>query len=136
MRRFGGQSIAGIMERLGVEEEVPIEHSLVNKAIENAQVKVEGYNFDLRKHVLEYDDVVNQQRELIYEQRRLTMSEENLKPIVLEMVHEQVDLLLGQYLADEHPDEWDLNGLYAAVRTFFPLPGTQNPSTWSKLSRD
>jgi len=136
MRRFGGQSIAGIMDRLGVEEEVPIEHSLVSRAIENAQVKVEGYNFDLRKHVLEYDDVVNQQRELIYEQRRLTMSEENLKPIVLEMVHEQVDLLVAQYLGAEHRDDWDLNGLFTALRTFFPLPPAQNPSTWDKLTRD
>ena len=136
MRRFGGQSIAGIMERLGVDEDTPIEHNLVSRAIENAQIKVEGYNFDLRKHVLEYDDVVNQQRELIYEQRRLILHEENLRPIVLEMVQEQVDNLLQLYLAGEDRDGWDLNGLYTAARTFFPLPPSQNPTTWNKLSRE
>ena len=136
MRRFGGQSIAGIMDRLGVEEDVPIEHNLVTRAIENAQIKVEGYNFDLRKHVLEYDDVVNQQRELIYEQRRLILRETNLRPIIAEMVAEQIESLLQLHLADEHRDEWDLNGLYGALRTFYPLPPEQNPATWSRLSRE
>jgi preprotein translocase subunit SecA len=69
MRRFGGQNVAGLMDKLGLEEDMPIEHNLINKAIENAQVRVEGYNFDIRKHVLEYDDVVNKQREVIYNQR-------------------------------------------------------------------
>ncbi len=136
MRRFGGQSIAGIMDRLGVEENVPIEHKLVTRAIENSQVKVEGYNFDLRKHVLEYDDVVNQQRELIYEQRRLILQEENLRPIIAEMIREQVDGLVQLYAGAEHRDDWDLNGLYAAVRTFFPLEPTQNPEAWSQLSQE
>ena len=70
MRRFGGQNIAGLMERLGLEDDVPIEHGLVTKAIENAQIKVEGYNFDIRKHVVQYDDVMNKQREVIYAQRQ------------------------------------------------------------------
>ncbi|MCL6430413.1 MAG: preprotein translocase subunit SecA [Anaerolineae bacterium] len=136
MRRFGGQSIAGIMDRLGVEEDVPIEHRLVSRAIENAQVKVEGYNFDLRKHVLEYDDVVNQQREIIYGQRRLILSEAELRPIIEEMIDEQVEILLNTYTAGEHRDDWDLTGLHAAVRQFFPLPPSQNPAVWSKLSRE
>jgi preprotein translocase subunit SecA len=136
MRRFGGQSIAGMMDRLGVEEAVPIEHNLVSRAIENAQVKVEGYNFDLRKHVLEYDDVVNQQRELIYEQRRLILSEENLRPIIEEMVAEQIDLLLQQYLSAEHRDDWDLNGLHSALRAFIPLPESANPAAWSTRTAD
>ncbi|MDI7277239.1 MAG: preprotein translocase subunit SecA, partial [Anaerolineae bacterium] len=135
MRRFGGQSIAGIMDRLGVEEDVPIEHRLVSRAIENAQVKVEGYNFDLRKHVLEYDDVVNQQRELIYEQRRLILSEPYLRPIIEEMVDEQVDFLLDSYVGGEHRDDWDLAGLHAAVRQLFPLPPSQGPGAWARLSR-
>jgi preprotein translocase subunit SecA len=136
MRRFGGQSIAGIMDRLGVEESVPIEHKLVTRAIENSQVKVEGYNFDLRKHVLEYDDVVNQQRERIYEQRRLILRERNLRPIVEEMIHEQVDSLLQIYIGTEHQDDWDLAGLYDTVRAFFPMEESQNPATWAKLSRE
>ncbi len=135
MRRFGGQSIAGIMDRLGVEEDVPIEHRLVSRAIENAQIKVEGYNFDLRKHVLEYDDVVNQQREIIYGQRRLILSESELRPIIEEMIDEQVDILLNTYIAGDERDGWDLAGLYSAVRQFFPLPPSQNPTAWSRLSR-
>ena len=135
MRRFGGQSIAGIMDRLGVEEDVPIEHRLVSRAIENAQIKVEGYNFDLRKHVLEYDDVVNQQREIIYGQRRLILSESELRPIIEEMIDEQIEILLNSYVAGEERDEWDLAGLYSAVRQFFPLPPSQNPTAWSRLSR-
>jgi preprotein translocase subunit SecA len=136
MRRFGGQSVASIMDRLGVEESVPIEHHLVTRAIENAQVKVEGHNFDLRKHVLEYDDVVNHQRELIYEQRRLILQEPDLKPIVEEMVNERVDNLVAIYLGAEHRDDWELAGLYAAARALFPLPDSQNPSAWEKLSRE
>jgi len=136
MRRFGGQSIAGMMERLGVEEDIPIEHNLISKAIENAQIKVEGYNFDLRKHVLEYDDVVNQQRELIYEQRRMILREANLKPIIQEMVQEQVDGLLQLYLGAEHRDDWDFNGLYAAARALFPLPKSASPEAWARLSYD
>ena len=70
MRRFGGASIAGLMDKLGLEEDVPLEHRWVTKAIENAQTKVEAYNFDIRKHVVEYDDVMNKQREVIYTDRR------------------------------------------------------------------
>jgi preprotein translocase subunit SecA len=136
MRRFGGQSIAGIMDRLGVEESVPIEHKLVTRAIESSQVKVEGYNFDLRKHVLEYDDVVNQQRELIYEQRRLILRERNLRPIIEEMILEQVNSLVQIYVGTEHQDDWDLAGLHDMVRAFFPLEESQNPGSWAKLSRE
>ncbi|MGQ9683188.1 MAG: preprotein translocase subunit SecA [Anaerolineae bacterium] len=136
MRRFGGQSIANIMDRLGVEESVPIEHGLVSRAIENAQIKVEGYNFDIRKHVLEYDDVVNQQRELIYEQRRLILREPDLRPIIEEMLHEQMDGMLETAIGSEHRDDWDLNGLYAVARAMVPLPPDQNPATWAGMSRE
>ncbi|NIN67656.1 MAG: preprotein translocase subunit SecA, partial [Anaerolineae bacterium] len=84
-------------ERLGVEEDIPIEHNLVSKSIENAQVKVEGYNFDIRKHVLEYDDVVNKQREIIYEQRRQILSEPTLKPIIMRMAGEEFSGLVSIY---------------------------------------
>src|SRR5450830_558953 len=81
MRRFGGSNIAGIMERLGLEEDVPLEHGLVNKSIENAQTKVESHNFDIRKHVVEYDDVMNKQREVIYGERTKILSTDDLRPI-------------------------------------------------------
>ena len=99
MRRFGGPTVAGIMERLGVDEDMPIEHSMVTKAIESAQVRVEGHNFDMRKHVLEYDDVVNQQRQVIYDQRRLILAEANLRPMVLDILQEELRALVDTHTA-------------------------------------
>lgn len=133
MRRFGGQAVSRIMDRLGVDEDIPIEHSMVTKAIENAQVRVEGYNFDLRKHILEYDDVVNQQRQVIYDQRRLILSEVNLKPIVLSILHKELDGLVQAH-TDLDEEEWDLKGLYAAVDRLIHLPSTLSVATWERMS--
>ncbi len=112
MRIFGADRIQGIMNRLGMEEGVPIEHGLVTRAIENAQKKVEGHNFDIRKHLLEYDDVMNKQREVIYQQRREVLQGENLKEDVLAM-GEAVGEEVVQRCVDENlsPSEWDINGL-------------------------
>ena len=126
MRRFGGSAVASLMERLGVEEDIPIEHNLVSKSIENAQIKVEGYNFDIRKHVLEYDDVVNKQREIIYEQRRQILSESTLKPIIMRMAGEEFSGLVSLYTSGNDRDEWDLAGLYMAVKAILPLPASQS----------
>jgi preprotein translocase subunit SecA len=126
MRRFGGYAVANLMERLGVEDDIPIEHNLVSKSIENAQVKVEGHNFDIRKHVLEYDDVVNKQREIIYEQRRQILSEPTLKPIIMRMVGEEFSSLVSLYTSGSYHDEWDLAGLYMAVKAILPLPAAQS----------
>ncbi len=136
MRRFGGSSIAGIMERLGVDEDTPIEHNLISKSIESAQVRVEGFNFDIRKHVLEYDDVVNQQRELIYSQRRLILSENNLRPIIMDMVRDEIRSLVATHTAIELDSGWDVEGLYRAVRAIMPLPPTLNAQDWQVKSRD
>ena len=97
MRRFGGASLARIMERFGVDEDIPIEHDLVTKSLEGAQTRVEGHNFDLRKHLLEYDDVVNQQRQVIYDQRRLVLSEATVRPVVLEIVQDKAQELVAAY---------------------------------------
>ncbi|MFB0536449.1 MAG: preprotein translocase subunit SecA [Anaerolineae bacterium] len=129
MRRFGGHAVASLMERLGVEEDIPIEHNLVSKSIENAQIKVEGHNFDIRKHVLEYDDVVNKQREIIYEQRRQILSEPTLKPILMRMVGEEFSGLVSLYTSGNYHDEWDLAGLYTAVKAMLPLPASQSATT-------
>ena len=112
MRIFGADRIQGIMDRLGMEEGVPIEHRLVSRAIENAQKKVEGHNFDIRKHLLEYDDVMNKQREVIYHQRREVLKGEGLKEEVLEMARGLTEESVERY-ADKnlHPSGWDLNGL-------------------------
>ena len=121
MRRFGGSTVANLMDRLGVDEDIPIEHDLISRSIANAQVKVEGYNFDLRKHLLEYDDVVNQQRRVIYDQRNLILSSSNLKDTILGMVQDELRAAIAQHVSGD-PLEWDLVGLLQAVRRVLPLP--------------
>jgi len=116
LRIFGGERITGIMEKLGLEEGEPIEHNLISKAIENAQAKVEGHNFDIRKQLLEYDDVMNQQREVIYRQRREALKGSDLKSSFMDMIHEKAEEIAHEF-ADEStlPEEWDLKGLGKAV---------------------
>ena len=116
LRIFGGERITGIMEKLGMEEGEPIENRLISKAIENAQAKVEGHNFDIRKQLLEYDDVMNQQREVIYRQRREALNGKNLKPVIEEMIGEKAEEIAFAY-SDERtlPEEWDWKGLNKAV---------------------
>ncbi len=137
LRIFGSERISGIMDRLGIEEEQPIEHSLVSKAIENAQKKVEGHNFEIRKHLLEYDNVMNKQREVIYSQRREVLAGENLKNSVLEMVEEQAEDLVDSY-ADEkvHPEDWDLKGLQDALFHQFPFRWPSLPQIQDGFRRD
>ena len=122
MRIFGADRIQGIMSRLGMEEGVPIEHGLVTRAIENAQKKVEAHNFDIRKHLLEYDDVMNKQREVIYNQRREVLKGEDLKQDVLTMAHDLADEILARYGDKElHPADWDLPGLREGLHHQFNL---------------
>ncbi|HEY3347967.1 MAG TPA: preprotein translocase subunit SecA, partial [Nitrospirota bacterium] len=116
LRIFGSDRIAGIMDRLGMEEGVPIEHSMVTKAIEGAQKKVEGHNFDIRKQLLEYDDVMNKQRSVIYDQRRQILASDDMKQDVLDMVDEESESLIATFCEqDKHAEEWDMEGLAGAV---------------------
>ncbi len=134
MRRFGGSTVAGLMDRLGVDEDTPIEHDLITKSMENAQVKVEGYNFDLRKHLLEYDDVVNQQRQVIYEQRRRILSSDTLRDTILGMVQEELSAAVAAHVAGD-PVDWDLGALLGAVRSVLPLPPDLKPG-WKDMSAE
>jgi len=112
LRIFGAERIQKIMDRLGMEEGEPIEHGLVTRAIENAQKRVESHNFDIRKHLLEYDDVMNKQREVIYQQRRSFLAGENLKGEVLAMIEELAEDTAAAYASKEvYPEEWDWKGL-------------------------
>ena len=108
LRIFGGERITGIMERLGMEEGEPIEHNLISRAIENAQSKVEAHNFDIRKHLLEYDDVMNQQREVIYKQRRDLLTGVDLKSTIDDIMMESAETIAHKF-ADERalPEDWD-----------------------------
>jgi preprotein translocase subunit SecA len=115
LRIFGSDRISKIMDRLGIEEDQPIEHGLVTKAIESAQRKVEAHNFEIRKHLLEYDDVMNKQREVIYSQRREVLGSEDLKETVMEMIEEGGEGLVDFYTDEkEHPEDWDLKALQDA----------------------
>jgi preprotein translocase subunit SecA len=134
MRRFGGERVAGLMERLGVEDDVPIEHSMVSKSLENAQTRVEGYNFDIRKHVLEFDDVVNKQREVIYDQRRRILAEPTLRPTVLDMVASQIGRLVSNFAPDGYDATRDLAALYAALNAILPMPPEIDAGAWQQMT--
>ena len=136
MRRFGGSNIAGIMERLGLEEDIPLEHGLVSKSIENAQTKVESHNFDIRKHVVDYDDVMNKQREVIYGERTKVLSTENLRPIIMEMVEKQITALVDGHLVGDHSDDWDIESLLNGVKAMLPVPSDLTADKIAQLSRD
>jgi preprotein translocase SecA subunit len=137
MRIFGADRIQGIMSRLGMEEGVPIEHGLVTRAIENAQKKVEGHNFDIRKHLLEYDDVLNKQREEIYNYRREVLKGEALKDRVLEMAAGLTEEIIGRYADKElHPSEWDLKGLREAIYHQFNLRLELKPEQEDELTEE
>ncbi|NPV79322.1 MAG: preprotein translocase subunit SecA [Firmicutes bacterium] len=120
MRLFGGEMITKWMERLGWEEDVPIEHPRLSRSIEMAQKRVEARNFDIRKQVLEYDDVMNKQREVIYKERRRVLEGTDLKPVILDMIHEVIKGLVDAYAGEKvHPDEWDLEGLLNQLEIVF-----------------
>jgi len=122
VRRFGGERIKGIMDWVGMDESMPIENKLVNRSIEGAQVRVEGFHFDMRKHLVEYDDVVNKHRELIYAERRKILDGTDLKTNILSMVRDEIRNMVASHIADEHGIDWDVKGLLADVATVFPLP--------------
>jgi len=123
MRLFGSDRISGLMEKLGLEEDVPIEHGWISKAIENAQTKVEMHHFDIRKQVLEYDDVMNKQREVIYKERNRILTGEDLKPHIMDIIDGTIKKIMQLYVSPHvHPDQWDREGLYKAFRDTFPLP--------------
>jgi preprotein translocase subunit SecA len=122
LRIFGAERISSIMDKIGIEENQPIEHKMISKAIENAQKRVEGQNFDIRKHLLEYDDVMNRQRQVIYEQRKKVLRGEDLWKDIEEMTEELVDDLIPDYIEEkQHPEEWNLKGLDDMVFKQFSL---------------
>jgi len=138
LRIFGGERITGIMEKLGMEDGEPIENRLISKAIENAQAKVEGHNFDIRKQLLEYDDVMNQQREVVYRQRREALSGKSLKPSIEEMIHDKAEEIAYGFSDEKtHPEEWDWKGLKKAVFKQFNFRlGKIDDDTMDNLNRE
>ncbi len=123
MRLFGADNIIGLMDKLGMDDSMPIENNMISKSIENAQKKVESRNFDIRKHVLEYDDVMNQQREVIYKQRRMVLEGQNIKESIIDMIEKLVERTIDAFAGEmRYPEEWDLVGLLQEAEKSF-LPG-------------
>ena len=122
LRIFGSERISSIMDKLGLEEDVPIEHGLVTKAIENAQKKVEAHNFDIRKHLLEYDDVMNQQREVVYTYRRQILGQEGLRDMVFGFIEDMAEDIGLTYIDEKsHPEEWDKKTIKDAIYKQFDI---------------
>lgn len=124
MKIFGGDKIAKLMDFIQADEEMPIESKMVTKSIENAQKKVEAHHFDMRKHVLQYDDVLNTQREVIYRERRRILEKAELRPNVIDMLEEHLDLVLGTHIDSDNPPEmWEDEGLPEVLNTLqFDIP--------------
>jgi preprotein translocase subunit SecA len=133
---FGGQNVANLMERFGVDDDIPIEAGIVSKSIENAQTKVEGHNFDIRKHLLKYDDVINQQREVTYAERRRILTSTSLRESLQRMVDTYLSGLVYSFTAGDDPEEWDLAALHSSVRTVLPLPPTLTSNSWANMAPD
>ena len=120
MRRFGGDRIKQLMEWAGLEDDVPIENNLVTKSLENAQVKVEAYNFDIRKHLVEYDDVMNTQRTVIYGERRKILEGADLRANILAMLRQETEELIEVHLQARESEDWDVEGLFNELGVMLP----------------
>jgi preprotein translocase subunit SecA len=137
MRLFGSDNISGIMDKLGMEEDEPIEHKIVTRSIESAQKKVEARNFEIRKQVLEYDDVMNQQREVIYDQRRQILEKADLKETVLDMASHIVDRSMDMYAPkDAYSEDWDVKSLISYAEEFYAPAGFLKEDKLQEMSRD
>ncbi|GMK48687.1 preprotein translocase subunit SecA [Paenibacillus glycanilyticus] len=137
MRRFGAENIMGMMDRLGLEEDQPIESRLITRAVESAQKRVEGSNFDTRKVVLQYDDVMNQQREVIYKQRRDVLYSENIREIVMEMIVPVIEHVVEAHTEGDIPEEWDLQEIADyANSNLLPEDTFSKDDLWGKEKED
>ncbi len=133
VRRFGGDRVKGLMEWAGLGEDVPIENSLVNKAIENSQVRVEGYHFEIRKHLVDYDDVVNKHREVVYGERKRILANADLKANIQSMIRDELESLVRAYVGDE---SIDAEGLLADAGRIMPLPPALDSRALSKMQTE
>ena len=136
MRRFAPEWVGGMMGRLGMDEDMPLESGMASRAIESAQTKVEGHNYDIRKHVVEYDDVMNTQRDLIYTERNKMLEGADLKANIQEMIGEEINELVGAYLTDQQEEERDLKGLLNEMKAIMPLPPHFTQAHFADLPRE
>lgn len=130
MRRFGGDKMKNIMDRLGLPEDQPIENKMITKSIESAQNKIEGFNFDIRKRVLDYDDVMNKQRETIYKRRKSILEKEDIKTDILDVLTEEVEAIIAAHTVSEDEDQWDVEEI---SEEFGAITGEKDSEIHKKL---
>jgi preprotein translocase subunit SecA len=137
MKRFANERVAGLMERLGLDDDVAIESRLVSKTIESAQSRVEGFNFDMRKRVVEFDDVINKQRETIYAERDKVLRNEDLTDTVRAFLDDEISAMVDAHLTGENIDDWGMEALVAALKAMgLDGPGTTEDELWELGGRD
>ncbi|ADJ25540.1 preprotein translocase, SecA subunit [Dehalogenimonas lykanthroporepellens BL-DC-9] len=136
MRRFGGDMVRGLMERFGFDENTPIENKMISNSIENSQKRVEGYNFDIRKNLVEYDDVVNKHREVIYGERHKILAGADLKANILDMVYEELDAIVDSRLSGLDHHDWDLDGLMTDLGGIMPQPEGFTAENLARMSSE
>jgi preprotein translocase subunit SecA len=122
LRRFVGPRVKGLLERFGMDGDEPLEHPLVTKTIEQAQQKVEGFNFDYRKHLVEYDDVLRKQREIVYEERKRILRGENVRDVVMDLIADEIAEMVASFCPSKHSEEWDIEGLVATYAQMVAAP--------------
>jgi len=136
MKRFAPDWVPNLLGRMGMDEDTPLESGMVSKAIEQAQTKVEGHNFDIRKHVVQYDDVMNRHRDMVYTERRKILEGADLRSNVVEMIGEEIERAFDAFAAGPNPDEWDTDALLADLNTILALPRTFNRDHFLELTRE
>ena len=136
MRRFVPDRVATFLGHMGMDEDTPLVSGMLSNAIEQAQTKVEGYNFDIRKHVVQYDDVMNRQRALIYAERRKILEGADIRANVADMIKEEVESAFATFAAGEQAEEWDMGALLAELGTIVPLPAHFTERHFSEMGQE
>jgi preprotein translocase subunit SecA len=136
MQRFVGPRVKNILERFGMDGDEPLEHKLVTRTIEQAQTKVEGMNFDYRKHLVEYDDVLAQQRKIIYDERRQILNGENVREMMLGLIEDEIAYLVDQNCSSDHQDDWDTINLYNQIATIMKVPRDLTDESMASVTQD
>jgi preprotein translocase subunit SecA len=136
MKRFVGPTVAKMLERFGLEGDEPLEHRWVTRTIEQAQTKVEGMNFDYRKHLVEYDDVLAKQREIVYEDRNRILRGEDVRDIMMDLIHDELREQVSTHCPGPHADEWDTTALYNAISTIMPMPRDVRPEDFEQYAQE
>jgi preprotein translocase subunit SecA len=136
MQRFVGPRVKSILERFGMDGDEPLEHKLVTRTIEQAQTKVEGMNFDYRKHLVEYDDVLAQQRKIVYRERNQILEGDGVREMMLSLIEDEIASLVDENCASDHQDDWDTVNLYNQIATVMKVPGDLTPEAMASLTQD